>query len=455
MAKPKKEFVCQQCGFSNSKWLGKCPNCQQWETFILEERSEESGSSDQKPVGSVFFHDLDQIQPAERAHRLSTGIAELDRVLGGGLVSDSFVLLGGDPGIGKSTILLQLAKGLIQKHDLRILYVSGEESASQIQSRALRLGLKSDGHIFLSSLTDLDQCIECIRQCDPDLVMMDSLQTFCSQAIGSSPGSVSQVREIAHRLMFIAKSQHICVWLVGHVTKEGSIAGPKMVEHMVDTVLYFEGESSQSYRLLRAVKNRFGSARELGVFDMTEKGLLEVSNPSSFFLSERKSAAAGTAICCLMEGTRALLVECQALLVRTYLSIARRTAVGIDPVRVTMLCAILEKHLSLNLAECDLFFNIAGGLKIHDPACDLAVSVAIWSSLMNEPIPLDWVFIGELGLTSEVRRVTQLEARIDEASRLGFKKICIPASEKTVCIDKKAEIIGITHAHQIPSLFSR
>ncbi len=444
MAKQKLDYICQECSFTSSKWLGKCPGCNQWETF-----SQQSALKSYQPATSQkIFKDLDDVHSGDPVQRIPTGFLELDRVLGSGLVPDSFILLGGDPGIGKSTLLLQLAHGLVSQHaHLSILYISAEESCSQIQARAQRLGAKSLGRIKLATLTDFDEAIACIEHQKPQVVIMDSLQTFCIPQIPASPGSVSQVREIANRLMVVAKTQRICIWLVGHVTKEGSIAGPKMVEHMVDTVLYFEGDSAMSYRLLRTVKNRFGSNNELGVFEMTGLGLKEVLNPSSFFLSDRKDPASGVAICAPLEGSRALLVECQALVVESQQGFARRTAVGIDPVRITMLAAILEKHLKFQLSHCDLFFNVAGGLKISDTACDLAVLVALWSSLKNHPISADCVFIGELGLTSEVRKVAHLIARIEEAARLGFKKIIIPhATDQTLTLNaqsKKVQLIGV------------
>jgi DNA repair protein RadA/Sms len=361
--------------------------------------------------------------------RLSTGMGELDRVLGGGLIPDSFVLLGGDPGIGKSTLLLQMARGLHQKNqDLKILYVSGEESVDQIRGRAHRLGVRGEGRIFLATATQLEQVFATVKELKPHVLVMDSLQTFSIGSLESAPGSVSQVREVAVRLMALAKTAGIAVWLVGHVTKDGNIAGPKAVEHMVDTVLYFEAEAGATYRLLRTVKNRYGSTRELGVFEMEGEGLREVANPSSLFLSERKEAVPGTAVSASLEGSRPLLIELQALVAPTTLAVPRRTSVGMEGARVSLLAAILEKHMRLPLASQDLFFNVAGGLKISEPACDLAAAAAIWSSFEEKAFPLDWIFIGELGLTGEVRRVVQLDTRIEEAKKLGFKNAVIPRS---------------------------
>ena len=376
--------------------------------------------------------------------RLSTGMNELDRVLGGGLVPDSFVLLGGDPGIGKSTLLLQMAKGIRERHpDLRILYVSGEESVDQIRGRAHRLGVEGKGHIFLAAETQLERVFATIKEIKPHVIVMDSLQTFSSGFLESAPGSVSQVREVASRLMALAKTAGIAIWLVGHVTKEGSIAGPKVVEHMVDTVLYFEAEGGQTYRLLRTVKNRFGSSRELGVFEMDGEGLREIANPSSLFLSERKEAVAGTAVSASVEGSRPLLVELQALVAPTHLALPRRTSVGMDGARISLLAAILEKHMKLSLAEEDLFFNVAGGLRLTEPACDLAAAAAIWSSAQDHAIPIDWIFIGELGLTGEVRRVAQSDVRIDEAKKLGFKTVVLPKSTPKSILDKYENMPGL------------
>jgi DNA repair protein RadA/Sms len=345
------------------------------------------------------------------------------------MVPDCFTLLGGDPGIGKSTLLLQMARGLLLRNPAaRILYVSGEESIEQIRSRARRLGVQGAGRVFLAAETQLERVFATVKELRPDVVVMDSLQTFSSGYIQSAPGSVSQLREVAARCMALAKTAGISVWLVGHVTKEGSIAGPKVVEHMVDTVLYFEGEGGQSYRLLRTIKNRFGGTHELGVFEMDGEGLREVSNPSSLFLSERKAPMEGTAIAASVEGTRPLLVELQALVSRSPLAVPRRTAVGFDSGRISLLAAVLERHLRLPLAERDLFFNVSGGLRLGEPACDLAAAAAIWSSATERAFPLGWVFVGEIGLTGEVRRVPRLEARIEEAKKLGFETLVVPAS---------------------------
>ena len=451
--KTKTQYSCQHCGFTTAKWLGRCPGCEEWNSLVEERAAPPTsgkganaardlalemtgihGTPMIRAAGASFV-DLDAAVETDsegspkHLRRLTTGISELDRVLGGGLVPDSLVLLGGDPGIGKSTLLLQMARGLAAtQQDLRILYVSGEESVDQIRGRAHRLGVVGHGRIFLAAETQLEQAFATVKELKPHVLVMDSLQTFASGALESAPGSVSQVREIALRLMTLAKSAGIAIWIVGHVTKDGGIAGPKVVEHMVDTVLYFEAEAGQTYRLLRTVKNRFGSSRELGVFEMDGEGLREVTNPSSLFLSERKEPVPGTAITASLEGSRPILVELQALVTASPLAVPRRTSVGIDGNRIALLAAILEKHMHLPLAECDLFFNVAGGMRLSEPACDLAAAAAIWSTHEEQALPSDWLFMGELGLTGEVRRVSLPEIRADEAVKLGFQTLIVPAS---------------------------
>ncbi len=446
--KIKTQYVCQECAHATPRWLGRCPNCEAWNCLVEEhpsERSAPSARAAQSFAPSSNWVSLElsdstseknsSAQGPRHLHRLSTGIAELDRVLGGGLVPDSFTLLGGDPGIGKSTLLLQMAQGLRTSHpELKILYVTGEESTDQIRGRAHRLGVSGKEIIVLAE-TSLERALSTIQEHKPQITIFDSLQTFTSESLESAPGSVSQVREIAAKLMGLAKNERTAVFLVGHVTKEGNIAGPKTVEHMVDTVLYFEGDGGQSYRLLRTVKNRFGSSRELGVFEMEGDGLREVSNPSSLFLSDRKEPVTGTAVGSSLEGSRPLLVELQALVSPSPLSMPRRTSVGMDSTRVSLIAAILERHMRVSLAQQDLFFNVAGGLRLSEPACDLAAAAAIWSSALGREIPSDWIFIGEVGLTGEVRRVSQPDLRIEEARKLGFKTAVIPQS----VADKLAE----------------
>lgn len=434
---PKLVYVCQNCGQSCARWLGRCPGCEEWNTLVEERepsapigaptiaRRREPGGPRAVPLTDAS---ADEEGASGNAHaRMTTGSRELDRVLGGGMVPDSFILLGGDPGVGKSTLLLQLARGAIAGPDgPKLLYCSGEESVEQIRGRARRLGVGASDRILLASETWLEGVFALVEEHQPQILVLDSLQTFASQALESSPGSVSQLREVAARLMTLAKGTGICVWIVGHVTKDGAIAGPKVVEHMVDTVLYFETEPGQSFRLLRAVKNRFGSTRELGVFQMEGEGLREVENPSSLFLTERAHAVPGTAITCSLEGSRPLLVELQALVAGSNLASPRRTSVGFEPARLSLLAAILERHLKLPLAKEDLFFNVAGGLRLADPACDLAAAVAIWSSAEDFAVPGDMVFLGELGLTGEVRRVSQPSVRAEEAKKLGFRTIVGP-----------------------------
>jgi DNA repair protein RadA/Sms len=458
MAKVKTQYACQNCGFITTQWLGRCPGCETWNTLV-EELSATVETIRRVHPDWVRLDGDGSESGSKPQKRLATGMAELDRVLGGGLVPDSFVLLGGEPGIGKSTLLLQMVQGLLSRHeDLKILYATGEESIDQIRGRAHRLGVKGADRAFLAADTQLESVFATVKEVKPDILFMDSLQTFSSASLESAPGSVGQVREITSQLMKLAKSEGISVWLVGHVTKEGSIAGPKVVEHMVDTVLYFETESGQSYRLLRTVKNRFGSSRELGVFEMDGEGLREVSNPSSLFLSDRKEPVAGTAISATLEGSRPLLVELQALVAPTALAVPRRTSVGIDSSRIALIAAILEKHMKLPLAEEDLFFNVAGGLRLTEPACDLAAAAAIWSSHEEKPLPSGWAFIGEVGLTGEVRRVSQIDIRIEEARKLGFSTLVIPRSTQDhvkMALSKKTNninLISLSSVTELPGL---
>lgn len=471
--KRKTHYTCQSCGFQTARWLGRCSGCGQWNTLV-EERSQEvdaRGSlaelredfrverSKEKGSETLRWERLDEGKENTKSEpRISTGISELDRVLGGGLVPDSFVLLGGDPGIGKSTLFLQLALSLSFSRDqpIKILYVSGEESTEQIRSRAkrIRTDLNSE-HFFLAGETRIEKVFSMIKEIRPQVLVMDSLQTFTSGTLESAPGSISQVREVSARLMTLAKTAHIAVLLVGHVNKEGSIAGPKVVEHLVDTVLYFEGDGGQNYRLLRTVKNRFGSTRELGVFEMQSDGLQEVKNPSSLFLNEHHRSVSGTAIAATMEGTRPLLIELQALVSTSPLAIPRRTSVGMDSNRIALIAAILERHMKTSLAQKDLFFNVAGGFRLNEPACDLAAAVSIWSSLRDHPLPLDWVFIGELGLTGEVRRVSLVEARLEEAKKLGFQTAVVSRGMMDRCKQIKGiRLIAVSEISDLAGILS-
>jgi DNA repair protein RadA/Sms len=448
--KTKTQYTCQSCGYSSAKWLGKCPECGSWNSLVEEKITNlkdasisavrENFKDPSAPQPAFVKLNDDSHSQAGFKHRQKTGSAELDRVLGGGMVRDGFVLIGGDPGIGKSTLLLQVAQGLAAYgHISKILYVSGEESIEQIQSRAKRLNIVNADKILLAAETQLEKVLALVKELKPELLIMDSLQTFSTGFIESAPGTVSQVREVTSRLMNLAKSAGLAVWLVGHVTKDGAIAGPKIVEHLVDTVLYFEGELGQTMRLLRTVKNRFGNTNELGVFEMTSEGLVDVANPSALFLSERKEQVMGTAIVSTLEGSRPLLVELQALTVPSPYGTPRRTAVGFDSQRLAILTAVLERHVGANLVNQDLFFNVAGGLRLNEPACDLAALAAIFSAIRERPISSSVVFLGEVGLTGEVRKVTQIEIRIEEAKKLGFSEVVVPASQ----LERAKKIAGI------------
>lgn len=424
MSKNKTIFVCGECGNEVSKWMGQCPACQQWNTFTEEVQVKKSKSNtlsslnlDNKPKA------LSKIVINEK-NRTKTNIEEFDRVLGGGIVEGSLTLVGGDPGIGKSTILMQMCKTL-SLSKLNILYVSGEESLSQIKLRANRLGVEGK-QIILYAETSLQLIENVIYNHKPNVLIIDSIQTIYNENISSAPGSVSQVRDVTNSIMRIAKGLNISTFIVGHVTKDGSIAGPRVLEHMVDTVLYFEGEKSATYRILRAVKNRFGSTNEIGVFEMRDTGLVEVSNPSEYMLTGRPLGEAGTIVTCCMEGTRPMLVEVQALVSPTNFGMPRRTATGTDYNRVNLLMAVLEKKLNFQLASYDSYVNIAGGIKISEPSLDLGIIIAIASSFKNKAIDEKTVIIGEVGLIGEVRGVSLCEKRIIEAKKLGFNKCLIP-----------------------------
>lgn len=419
MVKSKTLFICQECGYESLKWLGKCPSCNEWNTFV-----EEFQAAKQKPVSiaSVNAVSLNKIDISEE-ERYKTGIKELDRVLGGGIVKGSLILIGGDPGIGKSTLLLQVCQSI--SSSLKILYISGEESVKQIKMRADRLGVVSD-NVFIIAETDLDVISAVIENIKPSLVVVDSIQTVYRSEITSAPGSVSQVREATSKLMNIAKTFNIATLIVGHVTKEGSIAGPRVLEHMVDTVLYFEGERHLSFRLLRAVKNRFGSTNEMGVFEMKDIGLVEVANPSELFLSGRPQNVSGSVIISIMEGSRPMLVEVQALVAQSNFGMPRRMTTGIDYNRVNMLIAVLEKRVGMHLQNSDAYVNVIGGIKVLETAADLGVISAIASSFRNVGINNDTVVLGEVGLGGEVRSVSYVEKRIIEAQKLGFSTCIVP-----------------------------
>ena len=424
-SKLKTVFVCSECGFQTGKWQGKCNNCGAWNTMVEEVVSQNTKvAAVSKSGGSVTAKPLSQITVSGE-ERYITGIGELDRVLGGGIVKGSVVLLSGDPGIGKSTILLQLCSSL--QDELKILYVSGEESAAQIKMRAERIGAVSD-NISIMTETEVELICEYIKTAKPDLVMIDSIQTMQISELSSSPGSIVQVRESTNMLLKTGKSLSIPIFIVGHVNKGGEIAGPKVMEHIVDTVLYFEGERNQSYRILRGIKNRFGSTNEIGVFEMTETGLREVENPSALLLSGRMNDVSGDCITCVMEGTRPILAEVQGLVTASGFGNARRTATGFDYNRLNLLLAILEKRAGLNFATFDAYVNIVGGMKINEPAADLAVALSLASCAKDIPIEEKTIAFGEIGLSGELRSVPRVNARINEAARLGFTKCILPKS---------------------------
>ena len=444
--KSNSKFICRSCGFESAKWLGKCPSCSNWNTFdevnvLPQQKNSYIPTAPNAPtINSPTPKKLNEIS-YETDTRIKTGNSELDRVLGGGVVKGSMILVGGDPGIGKSTLLLQICTYLGNEN--KILYVSGEESASQLKLRADRLKTNSENLMILSE-TNLDNILYHANNIQPQIVIIDSIQTVFKPDVASAPGSVGQVREATHFLMRLAKENNIAVFIVGHVTKDGNIAGPKILEHMVDCVLYFEGDRYQSYRILRTVKNRFGSTNEIGVFEMKEDGLAMVENPSEMLISGRPKNTPGSTVVCTLEGTRPVLAEVQALSSSSGFNMARRSATGIDYNRAVMLVAVLEKKLGYILQNQDIYINVIGGIKINETATDLAVVLAIASSCKNFIIDHDTIVFGEVGLTGEVRAVSYIEKRILEAKKLGFKKCIIPNSNlKSVKNIKGIEIIGI------------
>lgn len=417
-------FSCQHCGYQAPKWLGRCPDCGQWDSFAEETVAKGPGGRAvaDRPRTAPVAIDAVTLTPE---FRLVTGIGEFDRVLGGGLVPGTLVLIGGDPGIGKSTLMLQSLCGLARQ-DRKVLYVTGEESVRQIRLRSQRLDTISP-NLLVASEIDVQAILAMAEQVKPDVMVIDSIQTMFNPELTSAPGSISQIREATVQLMLMAKRTGLPVFLVGHVTKDGAIAGPRLLEHMVDTVLYFEGDRNHLFRILRAVKNRFGSTNEIGVFEMKEQGLCEVANPSAVFLSERPVQVPGSVVTASMEGTRPILVEIQALATGTSLGTPRRTVLGIDHNRVALLVAVLEKKLGLHLMGHDIFLNVAGGVKVDEPAVDLAAAAAVASSFLDKPVPEACIVLGEVGLAGEVRAVGQLEARLSEAVKMGFKRAVVPA----------------------------
>jgi DNA repair protein RadA/Sms len=422
-AKVKTVYVCQSCGSQSPRWMGKCPDCGQWNTLV-EERVEK-----QKDIGSAKRGhgteplSLNEIKTGDE-DRFITRIGELDRVLGGGIVTGSVVLIGGDPGIGKSTLVLQMLRQVSEFRG-KALYVSGEESPSQIKMRAQRLGVKAE-NLYVLAETSLDEVLRAADELQPQVIVVDSVQTVYTSELPSAPGSVGQVREVSGRLMLYAKRTGIPTFLVGHVTKDGAIAGPRVLEHIVDTVLYFEGDRGHAFRILRAVKNRFGSTNEIGVFEMKESGLAEVANPSELFLAERPKDATGSVVVSSLEGTRPILAELQALVTPTKMTMPRRTSIGVDYNRVSLLIAVLEKRVGMHLMGMDVFVNVVGGLKIDEPAVDLGIIAAVASSFREKPIDANTVVMGEVGLAGEVRAISQAEMRLKDAAKLGFTRCVLP-----------------------------
>ncbi len=440
MAKGKKSvFFCQNCGHEESKWLGQCPACKEWNSFV-EEKISTVKSITAKSSRDVEVVTLSEVNADDHA-RILTGIGELDRVLGGGIVPGSLVLVGGDPGIGKSTLLLQVCQSL--SRDRRLLYISGEESLAQIKLRANRMGEFKE-NLKLLCETNLEMIRTVIENQKPELVIIDSIQTMYSEDVASAPGSVSQVRESTNIFMQLAKGLGISIFIVGHVTKEGTVAGPRVLEHMVDTVLYFEGDRHASYRILRGVKNRFGSTNEIGVFEMRQSGLAEVENPSEYMLSGKPENASGSVVACSLEGTRPILIEIQALVCQSNFGMPRRTAAGTDYNRVNLLMAVLEKRIGLPFSNYDAYVNIAGGIKMNEPAIDLGIVLALVSSYKNRPIDEKLLVFGEVGLSGEVRAVSMPEQRAAEARKLGFETCVVPAVSKDMVKDIKGiKVIGV------------
>lgn len=442
-------FVCQECGYQASKWLGRCPDCRQWQSFIEEKKrspAKKATNGGLMAPGPVALH----LAPETEEERTCTNISELDRVLGGGVVPGSVILVGGDPGIGKSTLVLHMLAAIASRGD-KVLYVSGEESVQQIKMRARRLNARQPD-IFLAPESRVEAILEMAAAMQPSLLAIDSIQTLYTEDFPSAPGSVTQIREAAARLVSMAKSDNIPVVLIGHVTKEGAIAGPRVLEHMVDTVLYFEGDRGHVYRILRTVKNRYGSTNEIGVFEMKEEGLVEVANPSEIFLAERSLDVSGSVVLPSMEGSRPILVEVQALVSPTNFGTPRRTAIGADPQRLALLAAVLEKKAGLSLFQHDIFLNIAGGIRIDEPALDLGVVCAVASSLLEKAVPPSTVVCGEVGLAGEVRAVGQIEMRLNEAARLGFSRFILPQGNGDRLKTTKKTAIEIETVNSIKQL---
>lgn len=444
LGKRKTKYVCQGCGYESAKWMGKCPGCNNWNTLV--EEMETSGTANRqtsdRSINTISKPESITAIESEKEPRITTTMEEFNRVLGGGVVPGSLVLIGGDPGIGKSTLLLQISSQLADKQ-MPVLYISGEESTRQTKLRADRLGVKSD-LLYVLAETNMVDITNQIEQVKPSFVVIDSIQTIFREEVSSAPGSVSQVRECTSELMKLAKKNGIPIVIVGHVTKEGTIAGPRLLEHMVDAVLYFEGERHHAYRILRGVKNRFGSTHEMGIFEMKEEGLREVMNPSEIFLEERSEGASGSTVVASMEGTRPVLVEIQALISPSSFGNPRRMATGVDSSRVPLLMAVLEKRVGLMLQNQDAYIKVAGGVKLDEPAIDLAIAVSIASSFRDQSTKPDDIFVGEVGLTGEIRRVARIEQRVQESAKLGFKRVICPENNLGGwTIPASIQVIGI------------
>lgn len=446
MAKKSTVFFCKECGFESAKWVGQCPGCKTWNSFTEEpvvKKTAVNKASSRKIETPKYLSEV----RTEEENRTATGIGEFDRVLGGGIVKGSLVLVGGDPGIGKSTLLLQMCKQLSDAKK-KVLYVSGEESLQQIKMRAERLGT-FQGELLLLSETNLDQIEEIVSKDTPEVMVIDSIQTMFKEDLSASPGSVSQVRESTGALMHLAKGMGISIFIVGHVTKEGVVAGPRVLEHMVDTVLYFEGDNSAAYRILRAVKNRFGSTNEIGVFEMKNTGLSEVSNPSEYMLQGKPEDEPGSIIAASMEGTRTMLVEVQALVCQSNLNMPRRTAAGTDYNRVNLLMAVIEKRLGIQLSFCDAYVNVAGGMKINEPALDLAIIMALISSYKNRALSSKTLVFGEVGLTGEVRAVSMAEQRVNDAKKMGYEICILPQVNRQNIKIQGIHLIGVNNVREL------
>ncbi len=446
MPKLKTIYSCQSCGSQSPKWLGKCPDCNQWNTFAEEtfQNATLSGAGDFFSLTTETAVSLNKIELTDKP-RFSCGINELDRVLGGGVVPGSLVLIGGDPGIGKSTLILQVLDRLSQK-GIKVLYATGEESKEQIKMRADRLDISSD--LLVVAENSIERIIDHIKKIKPQVVVVDSIQTVYLSNLESAPGSVSQVRESAGKLLYLSKTVGVSTILIGHVTKDGALAGPRVLEHMVDCVLYFEGDSGQHYRILRTIKNRYGSTNEIGVFEMTQSGLQEVQNPSSLFLSEHPERSAGSVVTASLEGMRPFLIEIQALVSQSSLANPRRTTLGVDSGRVALLIAVLEKIVGLNLYAQDVYVNAAGGLKVVEPAVDLAILASLVSSFKNKPVRPDTLIVGEVGLSGEIRPVQGLDVRVKEAAKMGFKRCLVPSLKKQLA-SLPLELIAVKNVSQV------